>query len=79
MRYVYVLRSESDGNLYVGKTRDVLRRLEEHNKGEVLSTKDRTPLELLTYVAVEDEQKAGKLEIYFKSGSGKAFLKKHLL
>ena len=34
---------------------------------------------LRSYVAVEDEATARRLERYFKSGSGKAFAKKRLL
>jgi hypothetical protein len=35
-------------------------------------------LEIAAYVEVDSEQKAMTLEKYFKSGSGKAFLKKRL-
>lgn len=79
MKYVYVLKSDIDGNLYIGKTHDVTLRLESHNKGEVNSTSTRRPFKLATYVAVEDDKRADELEKYFKSGSGKAFLRKHLL
>jgi predicted GIY-YIG superfamily endonuclease len=36
--YLYVLESQSDGNLYTGITSDVQRRLREHNAGRVQST-----------------------------------------
>jgi putative endonuclease len=45
--YVYVLQSGKDGNFYVGYTRDVKRRIEEHNSGEVPSTRRRVPLEII--------------------------------
>jgi len=79
MHYVYVLTSEVDNELYIGETNNVESRLNSHNLGYVESTKDRTPLKLLTYIAVENKSKAVKLEKYLKTGSGKAFLKKRLI
>ena len=37
MVYVYLLISEKDGNFYTGSTRDLKRRLNEHNDGQVLT------------------------------------------
>jgi len=45
--YVYVLRSLKDDQFYVGLTRDLPLRLQQHNKGLVTSTKKRTPFELV--------------------------------
>jgi putative endonuclease len=45
----------------------------------VVSTKLFRPLALKSYVAVEGEAHARRLERYFKSGSGKAFAKKRLI
>lgn len=49
MFYVYVLKSQKDGKLYIGYTSDLKRRFSEHNKGQSLSTKNRTPLILVYY------------------------------
>ena len=65
-----------DGNLYVGSTNDMERRLADHNSGQVDATKSRTPLTLEAYVAVKDKSRAINLEKYFKTGSGKAVLQK---
>jgi putative endonuclease len=78
MWYVYFLEL-TNGNIYVGSTNDLRRRLESHQKRRVLSTRALCPVTLRTYVAVEKEAQARKLETYFKSGSGKAFAKKHFL
>ena len=43
MSYVYILKSAKDGNLYIGTTNDVLKRLKMHNDGKVRSTKSRRP------------------------------------
>ncbi len=79
MWYVYVLRSVTDNNLYVGSTNNIRRRLAEHNSGKVDSTKVRMPFGLEAYVAVKDHGKAVELEQYFKTGSGKAFLQRRIL
>jgi predicted GIY-YIG superfamily endonuclease len=78
MWYVYFLELRN-GDIYVGSTDDLGRRLESHRKGHVPSTKAHCPTILRAYVAVETETQTRTLETYFKSGSGKAFAKKHFL
>ena len=77
--YVYILKSTSKDFCYIGSTNDLKRRLFEHNNGLVQSTKAFRPLRITAYVAVETESKARELEKYFKTGSGKAILKKRIL
>ena len=76
MWFVYIIRSLSDGFLYVGSTNNVNKRLNTHNEGYNQSTKGHVPFELEAYVAVRTERKARELEKYFKTGSGKAIQKK---
>ena len=78
MWYVYFFQLRN-GDVYVGSTNDLPRRLESHQKKRVPSTRAFCPVILRTYVAVEKEARARALEIYFKSGSGKAFAKKRFL
>jgi predicted GIY-YIG superfamily endonuclease len=75
MWYVYFLQLKN-GDVYVGSTNDLERRFSSHQAGQVLSTKRNLPVKLKSYVAVESEALARELEIYFKSGSGKAFANK---
>jgi putative endonuclease len=79
MWYVYILRSIIDKDFYVGSTNNIRRRLTEHNSGKVDSTKSRTPFSLEAYIAVKDQTKAIELEQYFKTGLGRALLKKRIL
>ena len=79
MWYVYFLENKEKQYLYTGSTGNLKRRLGQHNDGESLATKPYIPLTLSAYVAVDTEQKARSLEAYFKSGSGKAILKKRIL
>lgn len=75
MFYVYVLRSKKDGQLYVGATGDLKRRVEDHNSGKVDSTKNRGPFVLIYYEAGLSREKSFRREKYFKTGFGRRFLK----
>lgn len=77
MYYVYSLKCK-DG-YYMGCTDDLKDRLKRHQKGYVPATANRSPIELEFYFAIPDKYKAFEFEKYLKSGSGRAFLKKHLL
>jgi len=79
MWYVYIIRSIESSYQYIGSTNNVKKRLDEHNSGETKSTKPYIPFKLEAYVAVRTETKARELEKYFKTGSGKAILKKRIL
>ncbi len=79
MYYVYILKSLKDGSKYIGQTRSIENRLEEHNRGYVTSTANKKPFKLVSYIAVENRNFALKLEKYLKTGSGRAFIEKHLL
>lgn len=68
--YVYVLKSNKDGKLYIGRTSNLIKRLEQHNKGEVSSTKYRKPLFLVyyeSYRALEDAKEREKKLKQFKN------------
>src|SRR5688572_13269500 len=78
MWYVYFLQL-SNGDIYVGSTNDLKRRFSSHRAGYVLSTKAYLPVVLISYVAVKTEEHARELEVYFKSGSGKAIALKRLV
>ena len=78
MWYVYFLELKN-GDIYVGSTNDLRRRFTSHQQGGVASTRMHLPALLRSYVAVEEELSARRLEQYFKSGSGKAFAKKRFL
>jgi len=79
MWYVYVLKSLTKDYIYIGSTNNLKRRLEEHNNGLCVSTNPYKPFQLETFIGVKTEQKARELEKYFKTGSGKAVLKKKIL
>lgn len=78
MYFVYILRC-SNGKLYTGCSSDINKRLERHNNGHVPSTKNIRPVDLITYTTFIDKYKAFEFEKYLKSGSGRAFTKRHLI
>jgi len=76
--YVYVIQSVKDLSWYTGYTRDLKKRLEEHNSGRGFSTKHREPWKLIYYEASSDKKDATAREKYLKSGMGKRYLKNRL-
>ena len=78
MYYTYVLHSIKDRKFYVGFTKDLKLRFEQHKKGLVDSTKDRRPLRLVYYEACLSREDATKREKYLKTYHGRMFLQKRL-
>ncbi len=76
MFYTYILLC-SDNKTYIGGTNNLKERLIRHNKGYIPATRKRLPVKLRAYFAFEDGHTAFNFEQYLKSGSGRAFIKKH--
>jgi predicted GIY-YIG superfamily endonuclease len=78
MQFVYILKCV-DGDLYIGCAENIDERMNRHNTGQVPATKSRLPIELISFTAIHDKYKAFEFEKYLKSGSGHAFIKRHLV
>ncbi len=77
-RTVYLIRSISHpGQVYVGVTSDLDRRMWDHNAGRSPHTSKHMPWELGVAGHFTDERKANAFERYLKTGSGRAFAKRH--
>jgi len=77
-RIVYVLRSSpGTPHFYVGLTSDVNCRLAHHNAGRCPHTARHRPWHLHVVIEFPDEARAIRFERYLKSGSGRAFAKRH--
>lgn len=76
--YVYVIQSEKNNELYVGYTKDLRKRLEEHNCGQNFSTKPYLPWQLIHYEAYLNEDDAKRREKYLKTSQGSRLLKRML-
>lgn len=66
MFYFYVLQSLTDKDLYFGYTNNLRRRVKEHNDGQVIATRRRTPLRLVYYEAYRSEKDARTRELQIK-------------
>ena len=76
---MYVLKSSVDGELYVGSTNDLKRRLREHNTGKSFSTSRRGPFELVYYEAYKNLQDAREREASLKlRGNARKHLKNRI-
>ncbi|MBM3893588.1 GIY-YIG nuclease family protein [Candidatus Dependentiae bacterium] len=74
MHYVYLIRSIKNSALtYIGNTVNLKQRLETHNSGGSIHTKEDRPWELVAFLGFKDKLKATAFEKYLKSGSGRAF------
>jgi len=73
--YVYVLQSQKDKKFYVGYTKNVQKRFEEHNNGLVRSTMNRRPLKLIYWEGCINRQDATRREKYLKTTWGERYIK----
>ena len=74
MYFVYVLRSIIYETRYIGSTRDIVKRVKEHNSGKVRYTKGRRPWKLVYQEEFGTRSDARKRELYLKSGQGRNYL-----
>lgn len=75
--YVYILEC-GDGFWYTGYTKNLKKRLEEHQNGKVLSTKKRLPVRLIYFESCLNQQDATKREKYLKTTYGKRYIRNRL-
>ena len=73
--FVYVISSQIVKRLYVGMTQDVEKRLLDHNRGKVFSTKGYRPWKVMQVEEFDSRKLARQREKYFKSGIGKEILR----
>ena len=78
MFHVYILLSLRDAKFYTGFTSNLKLRIEQHNNGEVASTKNRRPLALIYYECYLQEADARRNEKYYKTTKGRTDLRKKL-
>lgn len=78
MLIVYVLQSlKKPDRYYIGLATDLQARLAAHNDGKSLHTAKFRPWKLIVAVHFESRAKAEAFERYLKSGSGRAFCRRH--
>ena len=72
--YVYVLESLKDRNRYIGFTKDLRKRIKEHNNLQSTATKGRVPLRLIYFEGCLNGLDAKRRESYLKTTQGRRFL-----
>lgn len=75
MFFTYILKNGIDQTYYYGHTKDLEKRLKDHNKGKVRSTKSKRPWQIHYFEEFETKSEAYKRELFFKSIDGYNFLK----
>ncbi|OGY62382.1 MAG: hypothetical protein A2745_00105 [Candidatus Harrisonbacteria bacterium RIFCSPHIGHO2_01_FULL_44_13] len=76
--YVYVLESLKNSSLYVGLTKNLKTRLQEHNRGLNFSTKSHKPWRIVYCEAFLNGDDAVRRERYLKTNQGARLLKRML-
>jgi putative endonuclease len=71
MYFVYILHSEKDKKRNIGFTKNLDRRLIEHNSGLVKSTRNRKPMKLIYFEEFKNKVDAVKREKEIKAKKGK--------
>ena len=76
--FVYVLESQAiAGRHYTGLSSDPVARLGWHNAGLAIHTRKFRPWKLLISIEFADTNTAARFEKYLKTGSGRAFARRH--
>lgn len=78
MYYTYILRSiPNPDRHYIGSAAEISERVARHNRGGYKHTRKYQPWKLHAFFAFESAAVARRFERYLKSGSGRAFAKRH--
>ena len=80
MYYTYVLKCVDTKRdvLYIGYTEDLKNRINEHQNGEVKTTKSFDSVNLIYYESCLNKTDARKRELQLKTGFGRGYLKRRL-
>ena len=81
--WVYILKSETTGKLYIDQTSDLEKRLMRHNSEEMGATRfthrQRGPRLLIYSEELKTRSEAMKGEKFLKSGRGREWIKDNIL
>ena len=70
MYYVYILKSLKDNGFYIGCTKNIEKRILEHNKGKTISLRNRRPLVVVYHEKHDNVNNAYAREKEIKSYKG---------
>ncbi|GAB4301886.1 MAG: hypothetical protein Kow0068_24730 [Marinilabiliales bacterium] len=72
---VYILESKQSGRYYIGQTKDLAKRLSEHNRGRCKSTRSGIPWDVIYTEVYESRELAYNQEKRIKNKGAGRFLK----
>ena len=75
MFYVYVLQSNKNKQLYVGRTDNLQKRIKQHQDRKTFTTNRLNPMTLVFYESFFDKKDAIRRERYLKTSKGKSSLR----
>lgn len=78
MFFIYLIESLKTGEIYIGFTDNLVRRLKEHNQGLNFSTKKDRPWKYVYIEGCTERTDAIRREKYLKSTQGRRMLRKRL-
>ena len=78
MYSVYILQSKKNKSIYVGYSSNIKKRVEEHQKGGVFSTREMLPVEIIYCELYKNKKDAIRREQYLKTGWGRNYIRKIL-
>ncbi|MFN3871994.1 MAG: GIY-YIG nuclease family protein [Ignavibacterium sp.] len=74
--FTYIIESVSNRSWYIGHTNNITRRLEEHNSGENISTKNKGPWKLIFLRSFDSNLEANRFELKLKKLKNKNFIRR---
>ncbi len=74
--YLYILESQKNGSYYIGCSKNVDKRLKQHNSGQVKATRYKRPYKLVFKQEFDSIDIAHKAELKIKSWKRKDFIEK---
>jgi len=77
--FVYILESLKDGNLYIGQTNDIEKRIKRHDTGQVSSTRNRRPLKLIYQESFPARTDSMAREKYLKSLKSSKYILENII
>ena len=72
--FLYILKSKINDKYYIGSTRDLRKRINEHNAGKIKSTKAFIPYELIYKEKFLAYNEARRRELYIKKRKSRKFI-----
>ena len=70
MYYTYIIQNDTNRRFYIGSTNDLVRRIQEHNRGHTKSTRNKGLWKLIYNEEFETSIEAKRRELKIKSYKG---------